>query len=286
MPAMIVTGPVAGAITASIGHGIGTVESRAEPRSTTPSAVASPPIAEVEGSSGVAETETPAIPRVPTDVKTPRRWTGVVVIGGVPGSVVITGSVDDAVVRHIGPSVAGCVAYIDYLGRRLVDLDIGYVVVGVGGRNGVDNVGNVVANGPRSGRRGGDIPDPLMAPVVGAFGKDDGRGGVDRILHFRFFDRFKLWLTVVLDIIVGAAPLDAGSLRDTLLKQGIPAFIGSRDARPEVADIGIGRNFGKGIRDLVVGHPLPGTVVEVGRSEPSSGEQNVELLRCDVEDDV
>jgi len=45
-------------------------------------------------------------------------------------------------------------------------------------------------------------------------------------------------LPIVLDGVLGAAALDAGGLRDTLLEQGILALIGSSDAGPEVADIG------------------------------------------------
>lgn len=145
VPAVVVTGTVAGAIASPVG--IGAIESGAEPRSTV-SSVGAPTDAEAEGAGRVAQTETPAIPGVPAHMKAPCAWPGVVVIGGVPGVVVVTGSVDDTTVGHIRTRVARGVADIDDFGGRLIDLDVGDVVNRIRWRDGVNDLRDVVADGP------------------------------------------------------------------------------------------------------------------------------------------
>ena len=125
---MMVAGPITGAVAAAVW--IGTIEAGAEPRSAVPS-IASPTDSEVEGPGRIAQTETPAVPGVPSDVETPCGRPGVVVIGAVPGVVVITGPIDHTAVGDIRTGVTRGVADINDLGRRLVDLDVGDVVVGI-----------------------------------------------------------------------------------------------------------------------------------------------------------
>ena len=70
-------------------------------------------------------------------------------------------------------------------------------------------------------------------------------------------------MAVILDFGLRIAAIDSCGLGNALLEKGILAFVGAGDAGSQVADVGVGRNIGKRNRDLVVGDPLPRTVIEV-----------------------
>jgi len=73
--------------------------------------------------------ETPAIPRVVSNVESPRPGTGIV-MGAIPRRIMPSGPVNNTSMRVIAPHVTRGIANVNDRWSYIIDVDVGHVVVG------------------------------------------------------------------------------------------------------------------------------------------------------------
>ena len=182
-------------------------------------------------------------------------------------------------------AVAGQIAHVDDVGRRVVDVHVLDVLNGAVGRDVLYLVGHRCCDLPRSLRSARDEPDGFVATVVGAIDKQHRLARVDGVGNV-VPAPLELRIAVVLDRDGRRLAVHLRRLRDRGLEHRLPGLLRAGHARAHVGDLRIRGYLGEALGNLIGRHVRPGASRHgIGRV-PASRHEEVVLLRRDIHDDI
>src|SRR5206468_4299915 len=129
-----------------------------------------------------------AIPEPELEVETPGPWSAEIVVPD-PTRIWPAGTEHHDAIREEGAQVAGRVADVHDIRRRIVNVDVPHVIEGRARGNGIDHGRNGIRDDPRAGWSVRREPDGLAHRVIPPARKDHVGVRVDGILHRGGLDR-------------------------------------------------------------------------------------------------
>jgi hypothetical protein len=126
------------------------------------------PNAQGKRPAAVGHPEAPPIIGAVTNTISPGYRMGIV-IGAVPGVIIIARAIYDGPSAYIRSHVARGIAHIDHFRRGVINVDILDVIHGRTGRNILNLVRHCVADDPGTCRLGRREPDPIVHGIIPPF---------------------------------------------------------------------------------------------------------------------
>jgi hypothetical protein len=175
-------------------------------------------------SSGRARTNYPPPGiRVVPNSNTPRHRAGII-MHMMPSGIDIAGTVNNRTAIHITADISRCVAYINNIRCRVIDIDIFHMVDRGTWRHSIYHLRYRYAHCPRPQWTVCDKPNAVMAAVIVVTILDYRVGSVESIIHASIFNLCELGVAIIHYIHFGFAAFYSCGLRNIGIKHSFPCF--------------------------------------------------------------